>query len=115
MNSRVLLWMLATLTGPFALVGQATPAAVDSAGIGAAIAAKLVPRPPAKSGSALVIDTSGNRWNAYARRALLMLAPKLLPKLSAEKAYYTYHFTVFSVEIWARFRNRQGRMEGLLQ
>ncbi len=86
---------------PMALGAQTAARSIDSSGLGAAIAARLVAEPPRDSSWVVVIDTSGNRWNAFVRRALVAVAPARVPTLTDSVAHFAQHFNVTTVEVVA--------------
>ena len=81
---------------PSAATAQTQVTSLDSAGLGAAVAARIAEERQ-DSTSTLVIDTTGNRWNAFVRQALLRRAPRRLPMLGDSAAHYAPHFSVISV------------------
>jgi len=98
---RVLSAVSLVLSASLTAGAQVPGSRLDSAGIAAAIATHLLVEPRVDSGWSVVIDTSGNRWNALVRRALLTRAASRLPVLDDSVSYYIPHFTVTAVAVLA--------------
>jgi hypothetical protein len=97
LKSAICVILSLALTVPAA--GQSVPQTVDSAGLAGAIALALSTGSARDSGWSGIIDTIGNRWNVFVRRALAERAPARLLRLGDSAAYYASHVSVKNVSV----------------